>query len=53
MFFLLCFHCFSFLSVGLLYYNAIPNSNGKSVSYIAALVALSVDSITSNIASSI
>lgn len=32
---------------------AIPNSNGKSVSYIAALVALSVNSIISNIASSI
>ena len=49
----LIFDFFAFF-VGLLDYNAIPNSNGKSVSYIAALVALSVDqSITSNIASSI
>jgi hypothetical protein len=48
---LLCFVCFF---VGLLDYNANPNDNGKSVSYIAALVALSVDqSITSNITSSI
>lgn len=48
-----CHFAFITFFVGLLYYNAIPNSNGKSVSYIAALVALSVDSITSYIAPSI